>query len=86
MKKQKSEIAVYIGPTIRGYCEHGRIYPSRDAAEKGLDRLLEKYPSAADFIVSACELAEARIQIKTPGNALYEKQKRFLRLMGKKEV
>lgn len=86
MKKQKTEIAVYIGPTIRGYCEHGRIYPSREAAEKGLERLLEQYPSAADFIVSACELASARIEIKTPGNALYEKQKRFLRMLSKKEV
>ena len=86
MKKTKTEIAVYIGPTLRGYCEHGRIYPDREAAEKGLDRLLQKYPAAADFIVSAGELSEARLEIKTPGNALYEKQKRFLHQLGKKEV
>lgn len=76
--KSKNKNVVYIGPTVRGYAEHGTVYKDRAEAEAGLSRFLAKHPAAAEFIVPVCELPKARLEIKTPGNALYEMRKRFL--------
>lgn len=77
--KSKNKNVVYIGPTVRGYAEHGTVYKDRAEAERGLSRFLVKHPAAAEFIISVCELPTARLEIKTPGNALYEARRRFLK-------
>lgn len=79
--KSKKQNVVYIGPTVRGYAEHGTVYIDRAEAEAGLSRFLTKHPAAAEFIIPVCELPTARLEIKTQGTALNEKKKRFLKAM-----
>ena len=73
---------VYIGPTIRSFCQHNSIYTgSREDVEKLLARAIEKYPPIAQLLVSGDELAEARQMIKQPGNRIFEQNKRLIRLL-----
>ncbi len=70
---------VYIGPTVKSAAQHNTIIPgTREEVEKKLAAALEKYPPIAQLLVSGNELAEARKQIKQPGNRLYEVYRRFI--------
>ena len=63
---------VYIGPTIRGVVQYGDIFPDGvKAARKKLAPAIEKYPGIALLLVPGEELPQARIKVKTPGNALF---------------
>lgn len=84
-KPDKKNFCVYIGPTVRGYCEHCMIFMGgRAEAEAALSRFIEKYPAAHDLIVDHKDLAEARLQIKQNGNAMNESYKRLLRQLSAK--
>lgn len=89
MKKAKSKpknkgFCVYIGPAVRGYCEHCMIFMGgKSEAEAALSRFIEKYPAARELIVDHEDLPEARLKIKQSGNALNEAYKRLLRQLAK---
>ncbi len=70
---------VYIGPTIRSAIQQNTILTgTREEVMKKLESAIEKYPLIAQLLISAEELAEARKQIKQPGNRLYEVYRRFI--------
>lgn len=71
----------YIGPSITGLIQHGDIYRgTRKKALAAASAAIEKYPLVKTLIVSGEKLPEARIKVKTPGNALY---KNYQRILGK---
>ncbi len=64
---------VYIGPTIKSFVQHNTILEGTlDEVKASLASAIEKYPPIAQLLVSGNDLAEARKQIKQPGNRLYE--------------
>lgn len=71
---------VYLGPSIRGAVQHGAIFKcSRDEACAQLADLIARWPRVRSLIVDGEQLSEARIQLKTPGNGLYEQARRLQR-------
>lgn len=71
---------VYLGPSIRGAVQHGAIFKcSRDEACAQLADLIARWPRIRSLIVDGEQLSEARIQLKTPGNGLYEQARRLQR-------
>ncbi|MBQ7487125.1 MAG: hypothetical protein IJT77_06505 [Clostridia bacterium] len=81
-KPEKVDYYVYIGPTIRSAVQQNAIITgSREVVIKKLAGAIEKYPPIAQLLVSGEELAEARKQIKQPGNRLYEVYKRLIGLL-----
>jgi len=75
---------VYIGPTIKSAVQHNTIIEgNREEVERKLAAAIEKYPPIAQLLVSGNDLAEARKQIKQPGNRLYVTCRRLTVLLNK---
>ena len=75
-KKPDSGFSAYIGPNLPGIIQTGTIYPvgKKQALEREDVKLaLDKKPGIAELIVEGDELAEARIKVKIPGEALCKK-------------
>lgn len=71
---------VYLGPSIRGVIQHGAIFKcSREEACTQLSSLIDRWPRIRSLIVDGEHLSDARIQLKTPGNGLYEQARRLQR-------
>lgn len=63
---------IYIGPNIRGLLQTGTIFRGDKAnAYRVAQKAIEKQPLVKTLIVSGDYLPEARLKVKTPGNALY---------------
>ena len=63
---------IYIGPSIRGLLQSGTIFRgSKAQARRMAQKAIEKQPLVKTLIVSGDCLPEARLKVKTPGNALY---------------
>ena len=63
---------IYIGPSIRGLLQTGTIFRGSKAhARRMAQKAIEKQPLVKTLIVSGDCLPEARLKVKTPGNALY---------------
>lgn len=68
----------YIGPTILGVIQNGTILRgSKAEAVTAVQTAVEKYPLIQTMIVPGECLGTARIQIKTPGNLLYNNYRRL---------
>ena len=80
---EEPEYRVYIGPTIRGRVQYGTVFSSAQEAKEALGREFDLFPAFGMFLVSGDRLAQARIEIKTPGNALYAKEQEFRRVLAK---
>lgn len=77
----KSGFYIYIGPNIKGLLQTGSIYRGdRAAALKAAVNAIKEYPLVKALIVSGDALPDARIKVKTPGNALYAN---YMKLAGK---
>ena len=62
----------YIGPNIPGFIQSGQIYMgAREAALSAASAAIERFPLVKTLLVSGTALAEARLKVKKPGNALY---------------
>ena len=63
---------MYIGPTIRGVIQNGKMYRGTraEAMEKAASAI-EKYKLVKSLIVSGDALPVARMRLKEPGNAFY---------------
>lgn len=61
----------YIGPSVRGYAQYGDVFPDYAAARSAMAAALARWPQMEQLIVSGAALADARLRVKTPGNALY---------------
>lgn len=69
---REPDFCVYIGPTIRGVFSKGQIFATpRDEILKRFYAEIERIPTIEHLIVPGAELAEARINVNTPGNQLY---------------
>lgn len=67
----------YLGPSITGLIQHGTIYiGSRRKAMVTAAEAIEQKPIIKTLIVSGDKLPEARLKVKTPGNALYKNYQR----------
>lgn len=63
---------MYIGPTLHGLIRSGDIFRGdRAHALAEAQKAIEKQPLVKTLIVSGDYLPDARIKVKTPGNALY---------------
>ena len=79
-----SGIYIYIGPNIKKYIQTGTIYRgTRAHALKQAAAAIEAHPLVKTLIVSGDALPEARIKVKTPGNALYANYKKLAGKEGK---
>jgi len=68
----RSGFYVYIGPNIKGLVQTGTIYRGdRANAYRAAARAIEEHPLVKALIVSGDALPQARLRVKTPGNALY---------------
>lgn len=77
----ESGFYIYIGPNIKGLLQTGSIYRGdRAAALKAAANAIKAYPLVKTLIVSGDVLPDARIKVKTPGNALYAN---YMKLAGK---
>lgn len=69
---EKPGLSVYLGPSIRGVIQSGTIFNGTKAEMIAFySAQIEKYPLIRTLIVTDKTLAEDRIRVKTPGNALY---------------
>lgn len=75
---------IYIGPNIKKYIQTGTIYKgTRANALKQASAAIEAHPLVKTLIVSGDALPEARMKVKTPGNALYANYKKLAGKEGK---
>lgn len=75
---------MYIGPGIAGLLQPGQIFPgTREQALKACSAAAEKHPLVKSLLVSGAALPAARLEVKTPGTALYEN---YRKLAGEREV
>jgi len=75
---------IYIGPNIKKHIQTGTIYKgTRAHALKQAAAAIEAHPLVKTLIVSGDALPEARIKVKTPGNALYANYKKLAGKEGK---
>ena len=87
VKAEKAEtfagFYMYIGPTIVGAIQTGTIYQGSKKqvmASPELAFVMQKYPLAADLLVSGEKLTESRQLLKQPGNLLHNKYKQLQRM------
>lgn len=76
---------VYIGPSIRGRVQYGTVFSSADQARKELEKEFESFPTFGIFLVTGQQLPQARIDVKTPGTALYAQAQRLRSELTKSE-
>ena len=77
--EKKDGFFVYIGPSIRGQIQNGSVYGgTRADVEALLAGAIEKHPRIKKLIVSGDTLPEDRINVKTPGNYLYENYRKLV--------
>lgn len=63
---------IYLGPTIHGLIQANTIYRGdRAHALEEAQAAVRKYPLVKTLIVSGDYLPEARLKVKTSGNALH---------------
>ena len=75
---------IYIGPNIKKHIQTGTIYKgTRANALKKAAAAIEAHPLVKTLIVPGDALPEARIKVKTPGNALYANYKKLAGKEGK---
>ena len=75
---------IYIGPNIKKHIQTGTIYRgTRANALKQAAEAIKAHPLVKTLIVSGDALPEARIKVKTPGNALYANYKKLAGKEGK---
>lgn len=68
----------YIGPSITGLIQHGAIHRGTyTAALQAASAAIEKVPLVRTLIVSGDSLADARLKVKKPGNALHQNYQRI---------
>ena len=76
----------YIGPSIRGVIQRNTLYTgTRAESEESLSAQIAKYPRIKALIVGGSTLATDRANIKTPGNYLYDQNRRFIAELKKTE-
>lgn len=75
---------IYIGPNIKKCIQTGTVYKgTRANALKKAEAAIKAHPLVKNLIVSGDALPEARIKVKTPGNALYANYKKLAGKEGK---
>jgi len=82
-EKSETGFCVYIGPTIVGLIQNGTIYQGSKKelmASPELAPVMQKYPLAADLLISGERLAVSRQLLKQPGNLLHNKYKQLQKL------
>lgn len=63
---------IYIGPSLRGLIRNGDMFRGdRENALAKAEKAIAAQPLVKTLIVSGDSLHQARIKVKTPGNALY---------------
>lgn len=72
---------VYIGPSIRGRVLYGAVFSSAQEARELLAKELDAFPTFGMFLVSGERLPQARIEVKTPGTALYAEVQKLRRAL-----
>ncbi len=83
-ERNASGFYIYIGPNIKKYIQTGTIYRgTRANALKQAAEAIKAHPPVRTLIVSGDALPEARIKVKTPGNALYANYRKLARKEGK---
>lgn len=60
--EEKTEIYVYIGPTVRGVLQSGTVYRGKKSDIIG--KIAEKYPQIEKLTVKSSALADARRKIQ----------------------
>lgn len=78
---------VYLGPSIRGVIQTASVFTgSREEVEEILAGPIERYPRIKRLLVSGDTLPDDRINVKTPGNGLYNAYTRLVSELNNKEV
>jgi len=82
-EKTDAGFCVYIGPTVVGLIQNGTIYQGSKkevVASPELAPVMQKYPLAADLLVSGERLAASRQLLKQPDNLLHNKYQQLQKL------
>lgn len=62
---------VYIGPSIIGVIQSGAIFRDDSPEDKhALTAAIARIPEIKPLLIPGTQLAQARVKLKTPGNAL----------------
>lgn len=78
-KNDGPRYCVYLGPSIRGVIQYGTIINgTHNEASKEKADVIARFPTVRNLIIQDADLPEARIKIKTPGNALYEYNRKLI--------
>ena len=71
-ERNESGFYCYVGPNLKGLIQTGTVYKgTREDALAKAEEAIAKQPLVKRLIVSGDALPEARLKVKTPGNALY---------------
>ena len=79
---QECGFCAYIGPTVVGVIQTGKIFAaprSEVLASPDLANALQRFPQIRRLIVSGDDLAASRVLVKTPGNLLHESARQILK-------
>lgn len=81
-KNDGPSFCVYLGPSIRGAIQYGAIIQgTHNEAVKIHAQLIERFPPMKNLIIPSEMLPEARVKIKTSGNALYEYNRKLVAML-----
>lgn len=67
-----SDFCAYVGPTLLGVIQNGTVYPKpKSEMLKELAPVIDRFPLVAKLIVHGRDLAEAKVNVKRPGNIMH---------------
>ncbi len=77
-RSNASGFYIYVGPNLKKLIQTGTVYRGtrRNALNKAAEAIKAE-PLVKTLIVSGDALPEARLKVKTPGNALYTNYKKL---------
>lgn len=66
------EFCAYVGPTLLGIIQNGTVFgKSRSEIVAEYASVIKRFPLVEKLIVSGDNLAEAKVNVKRPGNIMY---------------
>lgn len=79
-ERSASGVYCYIGPNLKNLLQTGKTFTgTREEALAEATEAIEAYPLVKKLIVTGEALGKARIDVKKPGNILYDRYQKLLK-------
>ena len=79
-ERSESGVYCYIGPNLKNLLQTGTVFiGTREEALAKAAEAIEKYPLVKRLIVTGEALNKARLDVKKPGNILYDRYQKLVK-------